>query len=133
MLQPFERTVVKAKMVATDLEPLIFQNVTLNAAIADAPLHKVVFLEDCVAAVSERGHVFVSAIKLTSNPQRVRSNTRLGTVVPKSLVYQAIPQPVNPHEKTEVDKDRTDFVYKVFEEIILSTDSQLTSSSEFEF
>ena len=33
VLQPFERTVVKAKVVTTDLEPLIFQNVVLNAAI----------------------------------------------------------------------------------------------------
>ena len=36
-------------------------------------------------------------------------------------------------EKTEVDKDIIDFVHKVSEEINLSTDSQLTSSSEFEF
>ena len=36
-------------------------------------------------------------------------------------------------EKTEVDKDHIDFAHKVFEEIILSTDSQLTSSSEIEF
>ena len=80
VLQPFERAVVKAKVVTTDLEPLIFQNVALNAAFAGASLHKVVFLEDCVATVSETGHAFVSAINLTSNPQRIRGNTRLGTI-----------------------------------------------------
>ena len=37
------------------------------------------------------------------------------------------------HEKTEVEKDHIDFVHKVFETIILSTDSQLTTSSDFEF
>ena len=36
VLQPFERMVVKAKVVTSDLEPLVFQNVILNAAIADA-------------------------------------------------------------------------------------------------
>ena len=65
VLQPFERAVVKAKVVTNDLEPLIFQNVSLNAAIADASLHKVVVLEDFVATVSETGHVFVSAMNLT--------------------------------------------------------------------
>ena len=73
---------VKAKVVTNNLEPLIFQNVALNAAIAD----KVVFLEDCVATVSETGHVFISAINLTSNPQRIRGNTRRGTIILVSLV-----------------------------------------------
>ena len=91
VLQPFERTVVKAKVVTTDLEPLIFQNVALNAAVADASLHKVVFLEDCVATMN-----------LTSNPQQIRGNTRLGTKVPWSL-YQAVPQREDQPKKTEVD------------------------------
>ena len=43
ILQPFERTVVKAKLITDTLEPLIFQSVALNAAIADASLHNVVF------------------------------------------------------------------------------------------
>ena len=34
--------------------------------------------------------------------------------------------------KTEVDEDHIVFVHKIFEEIKISTDSQLTSSSEFE-
>ena len=38
VLQPFERTVVKTKVVFANLEPLVFQNVVLNAAIADASL-----------------------------------------------------------------------------------------------
>ena len=45
VLQPFERTVFKAKLINNELEPLIFQNVILNAAIADASLHNIVFLE----------------------------------------------------------------------------------------
>ena len=72
VLQPFERTEVKAKLVTSDLETLIFQDVILNAAIADASLLNIVFLEDSVATVSEAGHVFVSVINLTRNPQRIR-------------------------------------------------------------
>ena len=52
VLQPFERAVVKAKFITNKLEPLIFQNVVLNAAIAEASLHNIVFLEDSVATVS---------------------------------------------------------------------------------
>ena len=101
----------------------------LNAAKVDASLQNVVFLKDCVATVSETGHVFVSLMNLTSNSQRIPGNTHLGTVVPKSLVYKAVPQRLeNPKPKTEVDKDRIDFVHKVYGKIILNTDSQLTSS-----
>ena len=39
----------------------------------------------------------------------------------------------SPKPKSEVDKDHVDSVIEVNEKIILSTDSQLTSSSEFEF
>ena len=78
VLQPFERTVVKAKVVTDDLEPLIFQNVMLNAAIADTSLQNIVFLEDSVATVSEAGHVFVSVLNLTSNQQRIRRGNPAG-------------------------------------------------------
>ena len=135
VLQPFERTVVKTKLVISDPEPLIFQNVILNAAIADASLHNIVFLEDSVATVSEAGHVFVSVINLTSNPQRIRRGTQLGNVVPASLVYRAIPQQSTPQptQRTKVDNDQFAFVNKIYEEMNYDTNSQLTSSSEFEF
>ena len=68
VLQPFERAVVKANLITKELEPLIFQIVVLHAAIADASLHKVVFLEDSIATVSEAGHIFISVMNLTSNP-----------------------------------------------------------------
>ena len=96
VLQPFERTVVIAKLITNELEPLILKNVILNAAIADASLHNIVFLEDSVATVSEAGHVFSSVMKLTGNLQRKRTGTRLGNVVPVSLVYQAIQQQSTP-------------------------------------
>ena len=135
VLQPFERTVVKAKVVTDDLEPLIFQNVKLNAAIADTSLQNIVFSEDSVATVSEAGYVFVSVLNLTSNPQRIRRGTQLGNVVRVSLVYRAIPQQSAPKPalRTQVDNDQFEFVNKIYEEMNYDTDSQLTSSSEFEF
>ena len=42
VVQPFKRTAVKAKVVTANLGPLVFQNVVLNAAIADASLQNVV-------------------------------------------------------------------------------------------
>ena len=124
---------VKAKLITDTLEPLIFQSVALNAALADASLHNVVSLEDSVATVSESGLVFVSLMNLTSNPQRVRKGTWLGHVVPVSLVYQAIPQQTPDNPKTEVNNDHLSFVNRVYEKMNYSTDSHLTSSSEFEF
>ena len=135
VLQPFERTVVRAKLITNELELLIFQNVILNAAIADALLHNVVFLEDSVVTVCEAGHVFISVMNLTSNPQRIRKGTQLGNIVLVSLVYQAIPQRTTPQPvpQTEVINDQFAFVNKFYEEMNYDTDSQLTSSSEFEF
>ena len=133
VLQPFERTVVKAKLITDTLEPLIFQSVAVNANIADTSLHNVVFLEGSVATVSGSGLVFVSLMNLTSNPQRVRKGTRLGHVVPVSLVYQAIPQHKLDNPKTEVKNDHLSSVKKVYEKMNHSTDFQLTSSSEFEY
>ena len=99
----------------------------VNAAIAVASLQKVLFLEDCVATVSETGDVFVSVMNLTSNPQRIRANTLLDTLVPLSFVYRAVPQQLDDSKpKTEVDNDRVDFVYKVYEKINLSIESQFT-------
>ena len=55
VLQPFERTVAKAKLITNALEPLIFQTVALNASLSDPSLQNTIFLEDSVATVSETG------------------------------------------------------------------------------
>ena len=137
VLQPFERTVARAKLVTDTLEPMIFQSVALNASLSDSSLHNIVFLEDSVATVSETGTLYVSMINLTSNPQRLRCGVQLGTVVPVSLVYQAVPQNLGSstttNKGTNADNGRANFVSKVYSEMNLSTASELTSSSEFEF
>ena len=67
VLQPFERSVARAKLITDAVEPLIFQTVALNASLSDPLLHNVVFLEDSVATVSETGTLYVNLINLTSN------------------------------------------------------------------
>ena len=137
VLQPFERAVARAKLVTDALEPMIFQSVALNASLSDTSLHNVVFSEDSVATVSETGTLYVSLINLTSNPQRVRCGVQLVTVVPVSLVYQAVPQNLGSStttsKETNADNGRANFVCKVYSEMNLSTASELTSSSEYEF
>ena len=103
VLQPFERALARAKLVTDALESMIFQSVALNASLSDTSLHNVVFFEDSVATVSETGTLYVSLINLTSNPQRVRCGVQLGTVVPVSLVYQAVPQ--NLGSSTTISKE----------------------------
>ena len=137
VLQPFERAVARAKLVTDALEPMIFQSVALNVSLSDTSLYNIVFLEDSVATVSETGTLYVSLKNLTSNPQRVRCGVQLGTVVPVSLVYQAVPQNLGSStttsKRTNADNGRANFVCKVYSEMNLSTASELTSSSEFEF
>ena len=55
-------------------------------------------------------------------------------MVPVSLVYRAIPQQSTPKptQRTQVDNDQFAFVNKIYEEMNYDTNSQLTSSSEFE-
>ena len=57
--------------------------------------------------------------------------------MPVSLVYRAVPQNLDAtaetDHKTEADNSRANFVYKVYSQMNLSTASELTSSSEFEF
>ena len=84
-----------------------------------------------MATVSETGTLYVSLINLTSNPHRVRCGVQLGTVVPVSLVYQAVPQNLSSStttsKETNADNGRANFVYKVYSEMNLSTSSELTS------
>ena len=112
VLQPFERMVARASVVTTKLEPLFFQTVAFNASLSDTSLYNV--LEDSVATVSETGTLYVSLINLTSNPQRVRCGVQLGTVVPLSLEYQAVPQnldsPTKTSKETKADNGRANFV-----------------------
>ena len=76
-------------------------------------LHNVVYIEDCIASVSETWHVFINVMNLTSNPQRIRGNTHLGTLVPVSLVYKDVPQHIDdPKPKTKDDKDLLDLFIK---------------------
>ena len=125
VIQPLERMVARAAVVTKDLEPLNFQTVALNVSLSDASLHNVVFLEHSVATVGETGSLYVSLINLTSNPQRVRCGTQLGTVEAVSLVYQAVPQELDgipeTSKKTGADEGRANFVYKIYNEMNLST------------
>ena len=50
-LQPFERMVARASVVATKLEPLIFQTVALNASLSDTSLHN-----ECRLFRGQRSH-----------------------------------------------------------------------------
>ena len=129
--------IAKATVICESLERLFFQTVAINASLSDTSLHNIVFLEDSVATVGETGSLYASLINLTSNPQRVRRGTQLFTVVPVSLVYQAIPQELDDipktSKKTEADESRANFVHKIYTEMNLSTESELTSSSEVQF
>ena len=81
VIQPFERTILKAKLATNDLELFAFRNVLINFVTCNRILKNSLFLADRVANVGETGYLFVSIGNLTSNCQRVKNGTLLGTAV----------------------------------------------------
>ena len=126
VLQPFERAVLRAKVVTSDLEAFAFRNVVINFATPNRVLKNTVFVEDTIASVGETGVFFVSVGNLTSNAQKVKCGTKLGTAAPVRLVYHAVPQCAQVHkeEGDEKSKSPNDFVNRIYSEIDLSSQSK---------
>ena len=97
VLQPFERAVLRAKVVISDLEAFAFRNVVINFATPNRVLKNTIFVEDTIATVGETGLFSVSVGNLTSNAQKVKCGTMLGTAAPVRPVYQAVLQYVRAH------------------------------------
>ena len=132
VLQPFERVILRAKLLIDNLEPFMFRTVLIDFKTPNRMLKNVQFLEDTVATVGERGLLYVSLGNLTSNVQLIKKGTLLGTAVPVTMVHKAIPQIVSGQE-TETQQSDANFVYKVYDQMNLDTSSEYSSSSEFDF
>ena len=107
----------------------------INFATPNRVLKNTMFVEATIAFVGETGLFYVSVGNLTSNSQKIKFGTMLGTAAPVRLVYHAVPQ-CAPEHKAEGDKKsqpRNDFVNRIYSEIDLSSKSKFSSSSEFEF
>ena len=135
VLQPFERVVLRAKVVTSDLEAFAFRNVVINLATPNQVLKNTVFVEDTIATVGETGLFYVSVGNLTNNAQKVKCGTMLGTAASVRLVYHAVPQFARAHkeEGDEKSKSPNDFVNRIYSEIDLSSQSKFSTSSEVEF
>ena len=135
VLQPFERAVLRAKVVTSNLEAFAFRNVVINFATPNRLLKNIIFVEDTIATVGETGSFYVSVGNLTSNAQKVKCGTMLGTAAPVRLVYHAVPQCALAHkgESDEKSDSPNEFVNRVYSEMDLNSHSKCSSSSEFEF
>ena len=132
MLQPFERAILRARLLVDNLEPFMFRTVLINSQTPNRMLKNAIFLEDTVATVGETGFLYVSLGNLTSNVQRIKKGTLLGTAVPVTMVHKAIPQIV-PGQSSETLQSNANYVCKVYEQMNLDSSSEYSSSSEFEF
>ena len=54
VLQPFERAILRAKLLVDNLEPFMFRTVPINFQTPNRMLKDAVFLEDTVATVGEK-------------------------------------------------------------------------------
>ena len=72
VLQPFERAVLRAKVVTSDLESFAFKIVVTNLATPNRVLKNTIFVEDTIATVGETGLFYVTVGNLTSNAQKVK-------------------------------------------------------------
>ena len=135
VLQPFDREVLRAKLVTSNLEAFAFSNVVINFATSNGLLKNTIFVEDTIATVGETGSFYVSVGNLTSNAQKVKCGTMLGTAAPVRLVYHAVPQCALAHkgESDEKSDSPNEFVNRVYSEMDLNSHSKCSSSSEFEF
>ena len=135
VLQPFERAVLRAKVVTSDLEAFAFRNVVINFTTPNPLLKNTIFVEDTIATVGETGSFYVSVGNLTSNAQKVKCGTMLGTAAPVRLVYHAVPQCAVAHkgESDEKSDAPNEFVNRVYSEMDLNSHSKCSSSPEFEF
>ena len=70
VLQPFERAVLRAKVVTSDLEAFAFRNVVISSATPNRVLKNTMFVEDTIATVGETGVCYVSVGNLTSSAQK---------------------------------------------------------------
>ena len=135
VLQPFERAVLRAKLVTSNLEAFAFSNVVINFATSNRLLKNTIIVEDTIATVGETGSFYVSVGNLTSNAQKVKYGTMLGTAAPVRLVYHAVPHCALAHkgESDEKSDSPNEFVNRVYSEMDLNSHSKCSSSSEFEF
>ena len=135
VLQPFERAVLRVNVVTSDPGPFAFRNVVTNFATPNRVLKNTIFKKDTGATVGETGLFYVSVGNMTSNAQKVKCGTMLGTAVPVRLVYHAVPQCARAHkeEGDKKSKSPNDFVNRIYSENDLSSQSKFSSSSEFEF
>ena len=116
VLQPFERAVLRAKLVTSNLEAFAFSNVVINFATPNRLLKNTIFVEDTIATVGETGSFYVSVGNLTSNAQKVKCGTMLGTAAPVRLVYHAVPQCALAHKGKSDEKSDSpnEFVNSLF-------------------
>ena len=91
---------MREKVLVDNLETFMFRTVLINFQTPNRMLKNAIFLEDTVATVAETGLLYVSLENLTSNVQRIKKGTLLGTAVPVTMVHKAIPQIV-PGQITE--------------------------------
>ena len=82
--------------------------------------------------LGETGFLYISLGNLTSNVQRAKRGTLLGTAVPVTMVHKAISQ-VMPEQETLSQQSSANCVYKVYEQMNFDSSSGYSSSSEFEF
>ena len=107
----------------------------INFATPNRLLKNTIFVEDTIATVGETGSFYVSVGNLTSNAQKVKCGTMLGTAAPVRHFYQAVPQCALAHKGESDEKldSPNEFVNRVYSEIDLNSHSKCSSSSEFEF
>ena len=70
VLRPFERAVLRAKVVTSDLKAFAFRNVVINCATPNRVLKNTIFVEDTIATVGETCLFNVSVGNLTSKAQK---------------------------------------------------------------
>ena len=122
VLGPFERKVVRARIITQRQEEFHFRNVMVHSYSMKS--NAVFVSEDTLTSVGEGGVVFI-ALRNQTDKERVRIKEQ--TVIGKAMLTAFILNPVPLQHVSETSKLTEEFVNRIHENVDLDTSSEYSS------
>ena len=125
VLGPFERKVVRAKIITQQPDEFHFRNVMVHSCSMKSS--SVFVSEDTLTSVGEGGIVFI-ALQNQTDKERVRIKEQ--TVIGKAMLTTFVLNPVPMQSVCEAPKLTKEFVNRIHKDIYLDTSSEYSSFAQ---
>ena len=128
-LEPFERTIVRVKLLVENPDDYIYRNMLVTFVSHQHMSKCNYFLDESLAAVRDGGIMYLNLRNQTSSLIAVKAGTVVGSATPVNFVFKAINR-----AKTETDQTvNVETVSRVYECGFSSTSTELSSLFHTEF